>query len=78
MNATAYVFVKVGDHYEFIKDNQVYTYSKAMLSCMDRQYRIMGFREIDIPSAVIYIRFENEVEKFWEKFQKRLDKHNHL
>ena len=78
MNATAYVFVKVGDHYEFIKDNQVYTYSEAMLSCMGRQYRIMGFREINIPSAVIYIQFEDEVEKFWEKFQKRLDKHNHL
>lgn len=69
---TSYIFFKVGNHYEYIKDGMIYTYTEEMIACLKNQYRMMGFMIFaDCEGGLIVSRVDNEIEIFSEKLSKR-------
>lgn len=65
-------FFKMGDHYEYIKDQKVVRLSADQMACMTRQYKIMGYMKVeDNDLCVSFAKDENEVKNFLEKLSKK-------
>lgn len=68
---TSYIFFRRGDRYEYVKDDQVYQFSREMIECLARQYRLQGFVILaDNENWFIVSRVDNEVELFLEQLRK--------
>ena len=64
----SYIFRKVGNHWEYIKDSTVYSVTNEMLQCLRYQYKLMGYMNIiDCAECVSFSKVLNEIEIFSEK-----------
>jgi hypothetical protein len=69
---TSYTFFKVGNHYEYVKDEKRYTFSSEMMACMVTQYKLMGYMVVfDNDCFLSVAKVENAIEIFMEKLQKK-------
>lgn len=68
---TSYIFFRREDRYEYVKDGQIYQFSREMIECLSRQYRLQGFMVFaDNENWFIVSRVDNEVELFMERLRK--------
>jgi hypothetical protein len=70
MKVTVYNFFKMGNTYQFVKNDILYTLTAETFVCMARQYEMMGYRKIETESFVSYAKVENEIACFMKELMK--------
>ena len=71
---TNYNFFKIGNHYEYVKDGKLCTFTAEMMACMVTQYKMMGYMVVfDNDCFLSVTKTTNDIEIFQKKFAKRVD-----
>lgn len=67
MNVTVYSFFEVGDHYEYVKDNEIIVLSVEMMGCMVTQYKVCGYMVDHFDGIICVSIVNNAIENFSKK-----------
>jgi hypothetical protein len=71
MNVTVRSFFEVGDHYEYVKDNEITVLSVEMMGCMVTQYEICGYMVDHFDGIICVSIVNNAIENFSKKIAKK-------
>lgn len=71
MNVTVYSFFEVGNHYEYVKDNEITVLSAEMMDCMVTQYKVCGYMVDHLDGIICVSIVNNAIENFSKKIAKK-------